>query len=346
MSNENENEKAKLEKKNKEAESKKKNEKAKLEKKSEEAMSEEELDAKYSKYIKYIAIAIVVLILITVIGILNINRNKNVNQDDGITKIVTSFYPMYVIAENLVDGASNVELTNMTDVNVGCLHDYTLKTEDIKKVENADIFISNGLGMESFIGKLIEANQDMDVIDSSVSIENPISHENETNPHIWTSIDNYLEQVQTVAIELKRLDPENEDIYEANRRAYIAKLNRLKNEFNNQLEDLKDERAICLNEAFEYMAKDIGLQLTSIQTDHEESTMSAETLRNIIDIANSQDIKIIIIDKNDNRANAETIVNETDAEIYVLNSGLTGNLDKDVYINAMKENIEILKSAN
>ena len=322
------------------------NEKAKLEKKSEEAMSEEELDAKYSKYIKYIAIAIVVLILITVIGILNINRNKNVNQDDGITKIVTSFYPMYVIAENLVDGASNVELTNMTDVNVGCLHDYTLKTEDIKKVENADIFISNGLGMESFIGKLIEANQDMDVIDSSVSIENPISHENETNPHIWTSIDNYLEQVQTVAIELKRLDPENEDIYEANRRAYIAKLNRLKNEFNNQLEDLKDERAICLNEAFEYMAKDIGLQLTSIQTDHEESTMSAETLRNIIDIANSQDIKIIIIDKNDNRANAETIANETDAEIYVLNSGLTGNLDKDAYINAMKENIEILKSAN
>ena len=346
MSNENENEKAKLEKENKEAESKKKNEKAKLEKKNEEAMSEEELDAKYSKYIKYIAIAIVVLILITVIGILNINRNKNVNQDDGITKIVTSFYPMYVIAENLVDGAINVELTNMTDVNVGCLHDYTLKTEDIKKVENADIFISNGLGMESFIGKLIEANQDMDVIDSSVSIENPISHENETNPHIWTSIDNYLEQVQTVAIELKRLDPENEAIYEANRRAYIAKLNRLKNEFNNQLEDLKDERAICLNEAFEYMAKDIGLQLTSIQTDHEESTMSAETLRNIIDIANSQDIKIIIIDKNDNRANAETIANETDAEIYVLNSGLTGNLDKDAYINAMKENIEILKSAN
>ena len=90
----------------------------------------------------------------------------------------------------------------------------------------------------------------------------------------------------------------------------------------------------------------IGLQITSIQTDKEEITMSEEILRNIIDIANSQDIKIIIIDKNDNRANAETIANETDAEIYVLNSGLTGNLDKDAYINAMKENIEILKSSN
>lgn len=346
----NKNEKTKSEKEKKKTKLDKKNNKTKNEKANNKTKSEEELkielDAKYSKYIKYVAIAIVVLVLITVIAVLNINRNKNINKDDDITKIVTSFYPMYIIAENLVDGASNVELTNMADVNVGCLHDYTLKTEDIKKVENADIFISNGLGMESFISKLIEANQDMDVIDSSAKIENPILDEDETNPHIWTSIDNYLKQVQTVAIELKRLDPGNEAIYEANRRAYITKLNRLKNEFKNQLEYLKDDRAICLNEAFEYMGRDIGLQLTSIQTDHEESTMSAETLRNIIDMANTQDIKIIIIDKNDNRANAETIANETNAEIYALNSGLTGSLDKDAYINAMKENIEILKGVN
>ena len=110
-----------------------------------EKLDKEELNAKTSKYIKYVSIAIFVLILVTIIGILNINRNKNINKDDGVTRIVTSFYPMYIIAENLVDGASNVELTNMADVNVGCLHDYTLKTEDIKKVENADIFISKSV---------------------------------------------------------------------------------------------------------------------------------------------------------------------------------------------------------
>lgn len=313
--------------------------------KSEEELKKE-LEAKYSKYIKYIIIAIIVLILITVIAVLNINRNTKVGRDDGITKIVTSFYPMYIIAENLVDGASNVELVNMTDVNVGCLHDYTLKTEDIKKVENADIFISNGLGMESFISKLIEANENMTVIDSSTGIETTIIDGDETNPHIWTSISNYINQVRTIAEELKRLDPKNEATYEANKRSYIAELNRLKNEFQTELGELSNERAICLNESFEYMARDIGLQLTSIQSDHEESTMSAETLKNIIDIANSQEIKIIIIDKNDNKANAETIANETNAQIYELDSGLTGSIDKDAYIDAMKENIEILKSVN
>lgn len=327
-----------------------KKEKAKIEKEKEKTKSEEELkeeqETKYSKYIKYIAIAIVVLILITVIAVLNINRNKNVEQDDGITKIVTSFYPMYIIAENLVDGANNVELENMADVNVGCLHDYTLKTEDIKKVEDAEIFISNGQGMENFISKLIEANQDMDVIDSSANIQDIILDGDETNPHVWTSIDNYISQVQTIAEGLKQYNPENSSIYEENKKEYISKLNKLKSNFEDELEDLKNERAICLNEAFEYMGKELELQLTSIKTDHEESTMSAETLRNIINVANSENIKIIIIDKNDNRANAETIANETNAEIYELNSGLTGSLDKDAYINAMEKNIETLKGVN
>ena len=297
---------------------------------------------KYYKYIKYIVIAIIAIILVTTNIILN--KNKKQDENDGITKIVTSFYPMYIIAENLVDGANNVELVNMADVNVGCLHDYTLKTDDIKKIENADIFISNGLGMESFISKLMDANKDMNVIDSSLNIQDVILDDDETNPHVWTNINNYISQVQTIAEKLKEYDPQNASIYEENKKTYVAELIKLKDEFEKELEDLNGERAICLNEAFEYMGEELGMQLTSIKTDHEESTMSAEALSNIIDMANSQNIKIIIIDKNDNKSNAETIANETNAKIYELNSELTGSLDKDAYINAIKENMEILKN--
>ena len=309
-----------------------------------EKLEKEELNTKNSKYIKYVLIAILVVILITVIGILNINRNKNVNKDDGITKIVTSFYPMYIIAENLVDGANNVELTNMADVNVGCLHNYTLSAQDIKKIENADIFISNGLGMESFINKLVEANSSMQVIDSSKNITDTVQDEEEINPHIWTNLNNYIEQVNTIAEDLKQMDNANATIYEENKKAYVSELIKLRDKFEKRLEDLEGKRAICLNEAFEYMGKELGLQLTTIKTDHEESTLSAETLKNVINVAKSQNIKFIIIDKNDNKANAETIANETDAIICELNSGLTGSLDKDAYIKAMEENMDILAS--
>lgn len=112
---------------------------------------------------------------------------------------------MYIIAENITEGANNIELVNMADVNVGCLHDYTLTTENMKKVEDADIFISNGLGMENFIDKILESNSDMQVIDSSVDVTNLISDDNEVNGHIWTNIDNYIKQVESVAEGLKKL---------------------------------------------------------------------------------------------------------------------------------------------
>ena len=299
-----------------------------------------------NKYFKYIITIIVVVLIITAISILNINRNKQKEQKSNTTKIVTSFYPMYIIAENLIDGANNVELENMADVNVGCLHDYTLMTEDIKKVEEADIFISNGLGMENFINKLIEANSDMKVIDSSKNIKNVMIYEGETNPHIWTSIDNYILQVQTIANELKEYNPENKSIYEENEQIYVDELEQLKNRLDEELKKLEGKKAVCLNETFEYMGKELGLELLTVETDHEESTMSAETLKNIIDTVKKENIEIIIIDKNDNKSNAETIANETGAKIYELNSGLTGNLDKDAYIKQMEENIEILKNTN
>ena len=296
------------------------------------------------KHIKYIVAVIVVILIIVLLVTLNIKRNNQKKEESNITKIVTSFYPMYIMAENLTDGASNVELENMADVNVGCLHDYTLMTEDIKKVENADIFISNGLGMESFINKLIEANSNMKIIDSSKSITNVIKSEEETNPHIWTSIDNYILQVQTISDSLKEYNAENSEVYEKNAEKYVEELTELKNKYKEELAFLEGRKAVCLNEAFEYMGEELGLELLTVQTDHEESTMSAEMLKNIINTVKEENIEIIIIDKNDNEANAETIANETGAKIYKLNSGLTGNLEKDAYIRQMEENIEILKS--
>lgn len=295
------------------------------------------------KVTKYIIIAIVVLAIIAVLVILNINKNNRTNKDDEAVKIVTSFYQMYIIAENITDGAENIELVNMADVNVGCLHDYTLTTEDMKKVENADIFIMNGLGMESFIEKILTSNQDMNIIDSSTEAQNVILSEDGVNAHIWTSIDNYILQVKYISKGLINKNQENAEVYQKNTDEYVQKLEELKNEFETKLQNLDGKKAICLNEVFGYMGQELGMEMTTIATDHEESTMSADMLSSIIDKVKQENIQIIIIDKNDNKANAETIANETGAKILELNSGMTGELDKDAYINQIRENLNVLE---
>ena len=296
---------------------------------------------------KIVKIVIIVLCIILIIGFIvwkNIERNNN-DVSSSKTRIVTSFYPMYVIALNLIEGAEGIELSNMADVNVGCLHDYSLTTEDMKKVENADIFISNGLGMENFISKILESNSDMKVIDSSNNLENVISNGIEENAHIWTSIDNYILQVQNIAEELKTADAKNAEVYTQNAQKYVDELNKLNEEYKSKLAKLNGEKAICLNEAFEYMGQELGMEMITIKTDHEESAISAGMLKSVINKVKEDDIKIIIIDKNDSKTNAETIANETGAKILELNSGLTGELNKDAYINQMRENMSILENA-
>lgn len=297
---------------------------------------------KKEKIIKIVIIALVIVLIIGFIIWRNIERNRNQAEDTTSVKIVTSFYPMYLIVENITEGASNIELVNMADVNVGCLHDYTLTTEDMKKVEDADVFITNGLGMENFLEKVINANANMKIIDSSKNIENTISHEEETNAHIWTNTEKYIQQIQNIKEGLQEADSANREVYEANANQYIQEIENLKEEYAEKLQALEGRKAINLNEAFEYLGQELGMEMTTIETDHEESTLSAEMLRTIIDNMKEQDIEMIIVAKEDNKTNAETIANETGAKIYELNSGLTGELEKEAYLTAMEENWKIL----
>lgn len=294
---------------------------------------------------KKITIIILIILAILLVGfIVWKNLNKNNIQDDGKLKIVTSFYPIYIIAQNITEGANNIELGNMADVNVGCLHDYTLTTEDMKKVEKADVFVVNGLGMENFIDKVINSNNTMQVIDSSNGIENIIKDDNETNPHIWTNINNYITQVKNISERLQQIDSKNANIYKENAENYINQLEKLEEEYIQKLEGLKGKKVVNLNEAFEYLGQELQMEMTTIETNHEESTMSAEMMSSIIEKMKNENIQMILVDKNDNKTMAETIANETGAKIYELDSGLKGSIEKDAYINMVKYNMEILQN--
>mgnify|MGYP004600525755 FL=1 len=292
---------------------------------------------------KKIVISIILIVLI--ISALFLEKTKKVNEnDENQFKIVTSFYPMYIIALNITDGAENIKLENMADVSVGCLHEYTLVTKDLVKLENADVFIQNGLGVELFMDKVISNYPNINIIDSSVNVqdENIMHEDDEENGHIWLNIDNYITQVQTISEGLCTLDSKNVDIYRKNTDEYIKKLEKLKEKYDSF--EFTNKTVISFNEAFEYLLDYLNIETIEIKTEGEESTMSAKTLSEIIDKANEENITTILLDKNDNTRDAKIIENETNCTIQNLNSGLYGNFEKDAYINQMHENLQKLQA--
>ncbi len=318
---------------------------------------------------KKILSAIVIIAIVLLIFFSNlIKKDKS---DDQNFKILTSFYPMYVITLNIVEGANGVEIANMADHTTGCIHDYTLNTADLKKFENADVFVQSGKGLESFTEKITELYPNVNVINSGEDITNLIQEEDEINAHIWLSIDNYILQVKKVAEKLAELNPDNESVYSTNCEQYVDKLSDLKSEYENiiyekdnyvsennnyaYVEDsyvhenddyANDKKAICLNEALEYLLKDLKIDVTSIETDHEQSVLSAQNLKNIINKMKDENIKVIFIDKEDDAKTAEILSEETGAKIYRLDSAMSGNGSKEDYINIMKKNLEIIKNVD
>lgn len=279
---------------------------------------------------------ILIVVLVFAFILFAVTKQSNSEQDESF-KIVTSFYPMYIMALNITDGASNVEVENMTNEQVGCIHNYTLKTADLVKMENADVFIKSGLGLEEFSEKILNTYDDINIIDSSISGIEVISNEHETNPHIWVNVENYTAQVNTIAKELAKFDSANSEIYLNNANQYIAKINKT-------AEELKLDtkiKAVTFNETLSYL-KSNNLEIITIEIGHEETALSAQKLSEIIDKMNEENIKIIFVDASEEVEAAQTLANETGAKIYYIDSYLTGENKKDAYLDALTKNIEIL----
>lgn len=281
---------------------------------------------------KTIKLICILLILIILTGCTTIKQEK-----DDKFKIVTSFYPIYIIALNLTDGIDNVIVENMTETNVGCLHDYTLTTNDLIKLENADVFIQNGLGIETFIQKVTESYSDLKIINSSNNVENLIVNGEIPNGHIWTSVENYILQIQNISEELCKIDSKNENKYKRNAQKYIDKINEANEQINNS-----EIKAVCFDESFEYLARENNINLTTIYTDHEQSSLSAESLANLINKMKEENIQVIIIAKNEENKNATLVQKETGAQIYELDNYITGDNDKNAYINSLIQNKETI----
>ena len=91
-------------------------------------------------------------------------QNRNADDSEETVKIVTSFYPLYIMMMNLADGISGVEIDNMAEPQTGCLHDYQLRPRDLVCLEGADVFLANGGGMEDFLRDVLEAYPHLNII--------------------------------------------------------------------------------------------------------------------------------------------------------------------------------------
>ena len=246
-------------------------------------------------------------------------------KDDDNLKIVTSFYPIYLDVLNITRGVDGVEVVNLTPPQTGCLHDYQLTPEDMKLLETADIFVVNGLGMESFLDKVIEARPTLKIIDASDSPEIvPIMEDGVPNPHVWMSITYSIQQVKNILSKLSEFDPERADKYRMHGLDYVDELTTLRDEMHISLTMLSNKEIVTFHEAFPYFAAEFGLKIAAVIEREPGTEPTPQELAETIEKINALPVKVIFTEPQYSPKAAETIARETGAQIFTLDPIVTG----------------------
>lgn len=291
-----------------------------------------------------------VLFLLTALLFTACGTDKNKTEETDKLTVVTSFYPVYLLAQEITQGAEGITLENMAQPQTGCLHDYELSISDMKLLETADVFIINGGGMESFLNQALERYPDLTVIDTSEGIslleeeghhhhdeEEEAADEHEENSHIWLSPARAAQQAENIAAALSEMDKADAAVFAENAANFKKETDALLQEAA-QIALPEDTEAEVFHEGFAYFAELFGMEIASGIFVDEYQVPSAKELTEAADEAKEHNIRFFLTAADDGRIYAETLAGETGETITLLDPLTTAA--EGSYTERMRKNIE------
>lgn len=290
------------------------------------------------------------------IRVLKPERDGEAGDQRNHLKVVATFYPMYLIGENIADGSADMTVNSLTDLNTGCLHDYQLTTQDMKLISEADVLIANGGGIEAFMKDVRENYPGLTIIDASEGIDMP-----DDNPHVWLDPQRYIRQIENVRdglidflnkSDMRDIRSELTEIIRQNSDAYISEVSRLDTELGDFIASMEEQRdketlqeAVIFHDSFAYLADRAGIPVAFTVPLDKDTSISAGEIAEIIDEVRAGHIRYLFTEEQFSASVAERIAAETQAKVYIIDSVVTGDGAKDSYLKAMEKNIGVLKEA-
>ena len=290
---------------------------------------------------KYVFVTVMLAVLLFLgVGLTEIYVNHTEEKEDGQYTVVTSFYPMYIAALNVVGENEHIRLENLSEPQTGCLHDYQLTPADMQLLSTADAFIINGGGIESFLGEVAEQYPELTIINASEQVDLI-----EDNAHAWMNIEDYMTQVKTIEAELSAADPADAEQFSENAEAYLAKLSSLKEQADAVKPLTEGKNIVIFHEAYEYVAEEFGMQVSYVMDLDEERQVSAGEVADVVRAVTDGGVRVILAEELYGKDMGDTVESETDAKVCYLDTLVRGDYDADSYLNAMQQNITLLKEA-
>ena len=259
------------------------------------------------------------------------------------TQVLCTTFPIYQVTRNVAEGREKTQVRLLLSSSLGCPHDYALTPQDLRKIEAARILVVNGLGLESFLDlPALARRPGRVVIDSSGGPHAGA----EKNPHLFASPRLSAQLAANIAAGLTRADPEGASLYAANTARYTARMEALAAEFAALGKKLRNRRVVLQHEAFDYLAREIGLETVAVLQLHDGQEPSAAELLRIVGAARTAGAGAVFTEPQYSVTAGRTLARELGIPAAVLDPGAAGPEDAplDHYDTVMRRNLEVLRA--
>jgi zinc transport system substrate-binding protein len=241
-----------------------------------------------------------------------------VSQKDGAeqVKVVTTIIPLGEFVKAV--GGDRVAVSVLVPPGADP-HTFELSPSQIREVANADAYIENGVGLESWMANILKVNSHMLVVDTSRGVSLIGGEAANTgssrmmDAHIWLSPRNAVIQVRNICDGLISVDPAGKDYYINNRDNYVTKLKELDAYLNRTFAGTEKKKFVVLHPAWIYFARDYGLAQISIEA--EEKEPGPRYLAEVVDVARANNITTVFVEPQYNPKMAEVIAKEIGGKV-------------------------------
>ena len=247
-------------------------------------------------------------------------------------------------------GGDRVEVTTLARPD-GDAHVFSPSPADARTVSAAKLVVTNGLGLEGWMTRLVKASgAKVPIVVASKGIASRQMAEDgkmETDPHAWQSVANAKVYVGNIRDGLIAADPASKDAYSGNATAYLAKLDALETEVKAAIAAIPADRRkiITSHDAFGYFSAAYGLQFVAPEGVSTDTEPTARDVARIIAQIRKDKIPAVFLENISDPRLMQQIARETGARIRgKLYSDALSKPDGPAatYVDMMRHNIRQL----
>lgn len=296
------------------------------------------------------------LVLSVLVGLVLVSCGPPPTTGDGI-KVAATTTLIGDVARQI--GGEHIVLSVLLPVGTDP-HTFEPRPQDVAALNEAQVVLINGLGLEEAMqpvlaanvkGTLVDLSQGIEVIPFSPQDGNAAGDHVTSDPHTWTDPKNVMVWAKTIASALGKADPANAATYQANAETYIRDLTALDSWIRQQVEQIPPEqrKLVTDHEVLGYFARQygfeqVGLVVPAIST---SAAPSAQELAVLEDAIGAQGVRAIFVGKDINPALASQVAQDTGVKLVYLYSGSLSEAGgpADNYLDFMRFNVESMVGA-